>query len=90
MASVVQKYMKAFRLYGWKDTLAKMYSVRARVCIHVHRIGSIDWFIGHLLPTMLLRPARPSTHTAGSSICMLDSIFNTDIYIHPCIHRWAR
>lgn len=42
MASVVQKYMKAFRLYGWKDTLAKMYSVRAaarlscpRVCVYI-------------------------------------------------------
>lgn len=36
MASVVQKYMKAFRLYGWKDTLAKMYSVRVYVYLYNH------------------------------------------------------
>jgi len=29
MASVVQKYIKAYRLYGWRETLNKMYSVRA-------------------------------------------------------------
>lgn len=28
MASVVQKYMKALRVYGWRETLYKMYSVR--------------------------------------------------------------
>lgn len=28
MASVVQKYIKAYRMYGWRETLNKMYSVR--------------------------------------------------------------
>ncbi|GAB5036121.1 nadh dehydrogenase ubiquinone 1 alpha subcomplex subunit 12 [Nannochloropsis oceanica] len=27
MASVIQKYIKAYRLYGWRETLSKMYSM---------------------------------------------------------------
>jgi hypothetical protein len=49
MASVVQKYMKAFRLYGWKDTLAKMYSVRVCVCVWLGgRAHHRSRLIGHL------------------------------------------
>lgn len=35
MASVVQKYIKAYRMYGWRETLSKMYSVRLCVIVKV-------------------------------------------------------
>lgn len=30
MASVIQKYVQAFKTFGWRETLIKMYTVRAK------------------------------------------------------------
>ncbi len=37
MASVIQKYIKAYRMYGWRETLSKMYSVRCAIPLSLLR-----------------------------------------------------
>lgn len=44
MASVIQKYMHAFRAFGWKETLIKMYTVGVAGFVKraLHAFGAVS------------------------------------------------
>lgn len=90
MASVVQKYMKAIRLYGWKDTLAKMYSVRD---------SAVDGWVGGWMDICAAPFVQPSWASSEPgppspvSWCSLGSDLTDACYTDDAIHfsiRWGR